>query len=166
MKLLIFSDTHFDTRRMEYAVEQVNPDVIIHLGDNIDDIAKIRDKLLETPLHFVKGNVDTQTKGDIEKLIFIDNIKILLTHGHEYHVKEGLSHLIKRATELGADLVLFGHTHGAAIVNEQGITLMNPGQMQFHKERQRASYGVVTITDGKFDCEIVYLPSEMYNEFY
>ena len=166
MKLLIFSDTHLDTRRMDYAVDQVNPDVIIHLGDNIDDIAIIREKLLETPFHLVKGNVDTQTKGDIEKIISIDNIKILLTHGHEHHVKEGLSHLIKRATEMGVDLVLFGHTHGAAIIKEQGITLMNPGQMQFHKERQRASYGVVTITDGKFDCEIVYLPSGMYNEFY
>jgi len=166
MKLLIFSDTHFDTRRMEYAVEQVNPDAIIHLGDNIGDTANIREKLPDTPFHLIKGNSDTQTKGDAKKLIFIDNIKIFMTHGHEYHVKEGLSRLLKRAVELEADLVLFGHTHGAAIVEEHGITLMNPGQMQFHKERQRASYGIVTITDGNFECEIVYLPSEQYNEFY
>jgi len=151
---------------MEYAVDQVNPDVIIHLGDNVDDTTKIRENLPDTPFHLIKGNSDTQTKSDTKKLISIDEIKIFLTHGHEYHVKEGLSHLIKRATELEADLVLFGHTHGGAIIKEHGITLMNPGQMQFHKERQRASYGVVTITDGKFDCEIVYLPSEMYNEFY
>jgi len=166
MKLLILSDTHLDTKRMEHAVNQVNPDVIIHLGDNIDDTAKIREKLPDKTFHLVKGNCDTQTKGDAEKLISIGNIKIFLTHGHEYFIKEGLSRLIKRAQELEADLVLFGHTHGAAIVKEQGITLMNPGQMQFHKERQKASYGIVTITDGQFDCEIIYLPSEQYNEFY
>jgi len=151
---------------MEYAVDRVNPDAIVHLGDNIDDTVRIREKLSDIPFHLIKGNIDTQTKGDVEKLISIENIIIFLTHGHEYQVKEGLSRLIKRAQDLGADLVLFGHTHGAAIVEEQGITLMNPGQMQFHKERQKASYGVVTIKDGKFDCETIYLPIELYNEFY
>jgi len=64
-----------------------------------------------------------------------------------------------------ADLVLFGHTHGAAIVKEQGITLMNPGQMEFHKERQKASYGLVTIINNEFNCEIINFPGE-FNEFY
>ena len=166
MKLIIFSDTHLDTKRMKYAVEQVNPDVIIHLGDNIDDTSKIREMLPDTPFYLVKGNVDVQTAGDTEKFITVDNVRIFLTHGHEYHVKEGLSRLQKKAIELEADIMLFGHTHGAAIVEEQGITLMNPGQMQYHKERQRASYGIVTIADGDFKCEIVYLPNELYNEFY
>ena len=166
MKLIIFSDTHLDTKRMKYAAEQVSPDIIIHLGDNIDDTSKIREVLPETPFHLIKGNSDAQSAGDTKKVITVDNVKIFMTHGHEYHVKEGLSHLIKRAIEQEADLVLFGHTHGAAIVKEQGVTLMNPGQMQYHKERQRASYGIVTINDGDFECEIVYLPSEQYNEFY
>jgi len=151
---------------MDFAVEQVKPDVFIHLGDNIDDTLKLREKLPDIPFHLVKGNVDVQTVGDSEKVISIDNVKILLTHGHEYHVKEGLSHLVRRAIEVEADLVLFGHTHRAAIVDEQGITLMNPGQMQYHKEGQKASYGIVTTTDCEFVCDIVYLPSEMYNEFY
>ena len=165
MKLLIFSDTHLDTRRMEYALEQESPDVIIHLGDNIDDTSKIREKSPDTPFHLIKGNSDVQAAGDSEKLLSIDSVKIFLTHGHAYHVKEDLSRLIKRAIEQEADLVLFGHTHGAAIVKEQGITLMNPGQMQFHKEKQKASYGIVTIADGEFNCKNVYLPSEQYNEF-
>jgi len=165
MKLIIFSDTHLDTKRMEYAVKQVNPDVVIHLGDNIDDTVKIREMLYETPFYLIKGNSDVQSAGDTEKFITVDNVKIFLTHGHNYHVKEGLSHLIKRAIELKADLVLFGHTHGAAKVKEQEITFMNPGQMQYHKEKQRASYGVVTLNDGDFKCEIVYLPSEQYKEY-
>ena len=48
---------------------------------------------------------------------------------------------------------------------EQGITLMNPGQMEFHKERQKASYGLVTIINNEFNCEIINFPGE-FNEFY
>ena len=163
MNLLIFSDTHLDTKRMEYAIKQVNPDVVIHLGDNIDDTTKIREMLPDTPFYLVKGNVDTQTAGDTEKLMIIGTVKIFMTHGNEYHVKEGLSRLLKRAIEQKADLVLFGHTHGAVIVKEEDMTLMNPGQMEEHKQRKRASYGVVTIVDGEIECEIIYLPDDMFD---
>ena len=166
IRLLVFSDTHLDTRRMEYAVNQVSPDIIVHLSDTIGDAAKIREKVPYMPFHMVKGNGDIQIAGELEKFITIENVKVFLTHGHKYHVKEGLFYLIRRARELGADLVLFGHTHGAAIVKGEGMTLMNPGQMQFHQERRRASYGIVTIDDGRFECEIVYLPGDLYDEFY
>ena len=86
-----------------------------------------------------------------------------LTHGHEHRVKEGLSLLKKHAVELEADIVLFGHTHGTAIVKEEDMILMNPGQMEEHKERKRASYGVITISDREIECEIMYLPDDMFD---
>ena len=163
MTLLVFSDTHLNTRRMEYAVSQADPDIIVHLGDNIDDITRICEKMPAMIFHMVKGNCDTHSTGETEKILTVENIKILMTHGHEYHVKEGLSLLKKHAVKLEADLVLFGHTHGAAIVKEVNMTLMNPGQMEEHKERKRASYGVVTIVNREIECEIIYLPDDMFD---
>ena len=163
MTLLVFSDTHLDTRRMEYVINQADADIIVHLGDNIDDITRICEKMPEMTFHVVKGNCDTHSTGETEKILTVENIKILMTHGHKYHVKEGLSLLKKHAAEHAADLVLFGHTHGAAIVKEEDMTLMNPGQMEEHKERKRASYGVITIVDREIECEIMYLPDDMFD---
>jgi len=148
---------------MDYAVSQVSPDIIFHLGDNIDDITRICEKMPDMTFHAVKGNCDSQSAGVNEKILTIENIRILMTHGHEHHVKEGLSLLKKHALELEANLVLFGHTHGAAIVKEENITFMNPGQMEEHKERKRASYGIVTIADNTFNCEIVYIPDDKFD---
>lgn len=117
----------------------------------------------EMTFHVVKGNSDTHSPGETEKILTVENIKILITHGHKYHVKEGLSLLKKYATEFEADLVLFGHTHGAAIVKEGNITLMNPGQMEEHKERKKASFGVVTIINREIECEVIYLPDDMFD---
>ena len=36
---------------------------------------------------------------------------LLLTHGHRYSVKSGYDALLARAVEVGADIVVFGHTH-------------------------------------------------------
>ena len=165
MKLLVLSDSHRQIARMKYAVNQTNPDAVIHLGDHISDAIELQKGMPGIPFYMVTGNCDPQSLGKCEMLLTLEGVKILLTHGHEYRVKSSLFSLTERAGELGAGLVLFGHTHGAVIRHEQGITLMNPGQMETHKERQRASYGIVSVTDGKFDCEIVYLPSDMYDEW-
>ena len=37
--------------------------------------------------------------------------KLFVTHGHAYGVKSGLGRLAERAKTLGADVVLYGHTH-------------------------------------------------------
>ncbi|MDR2599617.1 MAG: YfcE family phosphodiesterase [Oscillospiraceae bacterium] len=155
-KILVFSDTHRDTERMEAAILQHNPSTVIHLGDNADDAMRLQNTMPQLPFIIAKGNCDIHTNYDIEKLVSIGDIKIFITHGHIYRVKDELSSITWRASELCADLVLYGHTHIANIVVNNGITLMNPGQMQAHSERLRASFGIVTIIDCEFDCEIVW----------
>jgi predicted phosphodiesterase len=75
-----------------------------------------------------------------------------LTHGHEWGVKGGLGALIAHAADVGADIVLFGHTHAPTLqtiaVGEQiGKTvlsrpmyLFNPGSIGYD-----GSFGTLTI---------------------
>jgi hypothetical protein len=148
---------------MEYAVRKTGPDAVIHLGDHIGDAKELQRMMPALTFYMAAGNCDPQPPGEDEMLRTIENVRILITHGHKYRVKSGLMPLLGRAEELGADLALFGHTHGALIKQERGVVLMNPGQTERHNERQRASYGIVTAADGNFSCEIVYLPGELYD---
>ena len=152
------SDSHRNLNHMLYAVRQAEPDVIIHLGDHIADARELKRRLPEPTYHLVKGNCDVHAFGDAESLVTLDGLKILITHGHKYGVKNGLAALIEGAQLKGAGLVLFGHTHQPTIKELQGLWLMNPGQMGRHDSGAPASYGIVTITSGVPNCEIARLP--------
>jgi len=148
---------------MEQAIQESSPDIVIHLGDHIDDARRIKAKFSDLTYHMVKGNTDFMTPGDNELLLQFGELKFFMTHGHVYRVKDDLSRLVHRAKEVGVDLALFGHTHNACVIKEHGITFMNPGQLEHHHERRKASYGMVTIEDGSFECNIVYLPGDQYD---
>ena len=158
LKLLVMSDSHQNIERMRYAARQTSPDAILHLGDHISDAQKLSRQLPNSVIYMVKGNCDFQTKGQDELFLIQGNVKILMTHGHTYGVKRGLADLIERARQLGADLALYGHTHRAALRQENGLWLMCPGQMERHDDGLMASYGVVAIEDGSFVCGIEMLP--------
>ena len=160
MKLLIMSDSHRNIDRMRYAADQTNPDAILHLGDHISDAQTLGQQLPNTVFYMVKGNCDPQAVGKDEMFLVIGEVKIFMTHGHRYGVKSGLAALIERARQLGAELVLYGHTHRASVRDERGLWLMCPGQMERHNNRLAASYGIVTIEGGRFECGIEMLPKE------
>lgn len=160
MKLLVLSDSHRNIKRMELAVKQTKPDVIMHLGDNILDAIELYQKYPFIAFNAVRGNCDSPSNGNDDKLLTLESVTIYMTHGHRCDVKNGLRLLTSLARGKGADLALFGHTHIAEIIQEQDITLMNPGQLLHHNNDISASYGIVNIADGQFDCEIVWLPDD------
>lgn len=87
------------------------PDSIFFLGDGLRDTDALRTG--RSHLFAVRGNCDLVYDPTIatEQLLPFGEHKLLLTHGHLTGVKGGLGGLIARAAELGADVVLFGHTH-------------------------------------------------------
>lgn len=143
---------------MRIAAEQTNPDVILHLGDHISDAHELRRDLPSIPFHMVRGNCDFQAAGVTEQLLTFEGVKIFMTHGHIYGVKNGLDALISRAKSQHAALALYGHTHCAMTKRVRGVWLMNPGQMERHDNTRAASYGVVRVENGSFACAIAYLP--------
>lgn len=127
MLIGVISDTHKYNWVIEEAVKKMGEvDMIIHLGDNVQDADEIA-KYFKGRIISVKGNCDLSKAAPLELVEEIGGKKFLITHGHRYDVKTTLTRLKFKALEVGADVVLFGHTHIAGIAFEDGIWFVNPG---------------------------------------
>ena len=149
-RLLVFSDSH---NRIDNCEEVINSfpykiSGIIHAGDCARDAEDLEAIYPDIPIYYVHGNTD-YISGAPDELIFeIDGIRIFLTHGYEYNVKQeiltGYRTLLNTAKMKNADLCIFGHTHFPATEIHMGVTLLNPGSIRYGGE-----YAVVEIENGK-----------------
>jgi putative phosphoesterase len=144
MKVLVISDTHGCANRALNAHSLSGPvDAVIHLGDGAAD-ADVMRAALDIPVINVAGNCDPGSNAPRERVWECEGKRILLTHGDAYQVKSGLARLRQRAEEVGADAVLFGHTHQRILENHAGLLLVNPGTLS-NAGRHR-SFAVLDIT--------------------
>ena len=152
MKLLVLSDSHGNLSHMEEAVLRVRPRMILHLGDCWRDGEKLHDLFPYIPFHQVPGNCDYRPDEPAERLLFLEDKRVLMCHGHTYGVKQTLLNAGYAAEEQNLDLFLFGHTH-RPLVDMRGKTLfLNPGSIGDHF---RPFYGVVTLENGRLDARTV-----------
>lgn len=154
-KLLIMSDTH-GRRDMVKRIISSNKDVdvIIHLGDGISDICD--EDVAGKTLILVKGNCDIAGNAPTERVVTLDNTRILLTHGYKYHVKFSLDRLAYHAMEEEVSAVFYGHTHMPCEDFASGIMLFNPGSLQ-RPANGKASYSVATVDDGRIFAKTILL---------
>lgn len=149
MLVAVVSDTHRISRYIEEVKEKIkDADVLIHLGDNVDDFKELSDGFLGEA-YAVAGNCDYSNEYPLERIIELNSVKILATHGHAYNVKYGLHKLYYRAEELGVNIALFGHTHQELIIEENGIIIMNPGSASLPRGTKGRHIGFIEINDGK-----------------
>ena len=100
----------------------------------------------------VPGNCDGWTTDPLERQFMVCGKRVLLSHGHIWHVKQGYDAALRAARNAGAHLLLFGHTH-RPLVDMRGRTLfLNPGSIG---DYVRPFYGVVTIENGRLDGRTV-----------
>lgn len=156
MKLLVLSDSHGDSATILRAIRKERPDMIVHLGDGAREIPSLLASFPESnlPLCSVRGNCDFGADCPDEELLELCGKRIFLTHGHLYGVKSGLGRLLQKGMEVKADLVLFGHTHVAAITQSGSVRLMNPGSVYGNRGKDK-SYGIVDLDGDGIRCEIV-----------
>ena len=155
MNVLIFSDSHGGIGNIEEMLERqlCEPSAIIFLGDGLRDLERVDTGAAE--LYCVRGNCDFYSPlEDEESLISVGGVKIFITHGHRYSVKSGYSALAERALRLGADALLFGHTHmplsfcissGERVgdtVAKKPLHVFNPGSLR------EGSFGTLEIRGG------------------
>ena len=166
----IASDAHGYGARVKNILEKLiaikeEPSAIIFLGDGA------RNFLMSVPdgikTYAVLGNCDdTSVFGaDIydaegalvpfERIEDIGGKRVLMMHGHKYGVKVELSRAIARANSVGADILLFGHTHiplertyprGTCVGDvclSKTLHVFNPGALA------NGSFGLLTIKDGE-----------------
>lgn len=148
MKIIVFSDSHSDTRKMREAINlhKHNTDAVIYLGDGLKDVNYLKNMFPQIAFFEVKGNCDFfERESEEERLLTLDGVKILITHGHLYGVKGGYGNIATYAEKIGADAVFFGHTHvpfeNIYEINDKNIVLFNPGSIGKYGD-----YGVVNIS--------------------
>ena len=163
MEFLIFSDSHGRTEGMELALERQirRPDGILFLGDGLRDMTRL--DFDGGILYDVAGNCDWFSGlcgGDsapTERILSLEGHTLLMTHGHLYGVKGGQGALLSHAVEVGADLVLYGHTHiphascipaGTQVGNtvlQHPIHFFNPGSIGSDSDGKGLSFGTLTL---------------------
>ncbi len=152
MKILVLSDSHGNIDNMVRAVEASTPRMILHLGDCWRDGERLHALFPKIPLEQVPGNCDFRPSEPAERLLFLEDKRVLICHGHTYGVKQSLLSAGYAAEEQNLDLFLFGHTH-RPLVDKRGKTLfLNPGSIG---NSLRPFYGIVTILNGSLDGRTV-----------
>lgn len=159
MKIFVISDTHGKTEKVEEVWKKLSGiDLIIHLGDYEKDAQQLQ-RMLDTEVISVKGNMDGSYSPDDFKVLETEYGKLLLTHGHMDNVKMSPLNLIYRAQEMGCKAALFGHTHRPVYEESHGIYLINPGSLSLPRDGSDGSYAILHTSESSLDCAIVYYSS-------
>lgn len=161
MKLLVISDTHGETN---YVMQVLLPkyagkiDMLVHLGDYVEDAELIRRAHPAIPIAFVAGAYEHFGKTRQVLTIGKTARRVLIMHGHDIGVKQGLSRISHFAQQQGVHACFFGHTHQPIVFSQGGVFFINPGSVTDPRGLPRCSYGLVTILPcGTFEGEIVYI---------
>ncbi len=150
MKIIVFSDTH----GVNYGMKEVlklhsNADLFLHLGDGAPDFVTLCQGWGK-PYAAVKGNCDFCSDLPLEMTLNLMGKTVFLTHGHDFGVKHSLGSLRRRGKEVGADIILFGHTHTPVIEycsedEDKPYYLLNPGTLGRTFGLIPSTYGVIEI---------------------
>ncbi len=131
MRILVLSDSHAGLSFMRRCIQAVKPDALIHLGDYYDDGAVMAEENPHIVCHQVPGNCDRGRMAVYQPEVLcytIGGVMFYMTHGHRHNVKMGQYSLLREARNMGAQAVLYGHTHVADCRREDdGLWVMNPG---------------------------------------
>jgi len=139
LKILIISDSHGRTDRIEDVVKRVGRhDLMIHAGDHSSDVLGRYPKAIA-----VCGNCDATGSAALELEHDLLGVKTLVLHGHMANVKTSPLPLIYRAGEVDARLVVFGHTHTPTLMVEDDRVFLNPGSLSYPRGYTVCTYAVL-----------------------
>ena len=155
MRIIVVSDTHGNINSFLKAIKNMGQfDLLIHLGDYAKDGEQLK-STLSIPTVIVKGNGDPGSPYNEDELLEIGGKKIFLTHGHRHNIIRDYTSLYYKGLEIGADIVLYGHTHIPFNIKENELIIMNPGSASLPRTSDRIrTFGIINIRD-TIETEIV-----------
>jgi putative phosphoesterase len=148
----LISDTHGLLRPQVAAIFK-GVEMILHGGD-VGGRAVLASLREIAPTEAVCGNVDDPHDPDLtaERSVTIGGMTIHLSHGHEL----GRPTAERLLARYAGDIVMFGHTHRAAVVRTaDGRIAVNPGAAGPRRFDVVPSVARLTIAGGRAEVEIV-----------
>ena len=144
MRALVISDSHHDSISINMVLKlHREAEMVIFLGDGEDDffsadnIALMTDKKVVA----VKGNCDLGSALNEEEFFTFGGKKVFALHGHTRGVKHTSEMLEAQAKKIGADIVVYGHTHNEKVEYIDKIYYMCPGSIR------NGTYGIIDIDE-------------------
>ena len=132
-------------------------DGVLFLGDGLADLTYLDVGI--TPIIAVSGNCDFfRSSAKREEVLVMDGYRILMMHGHTHGAHGGIDRMVAYACEIGADIVLYGHTHvpmsqyfpvGSEVgggVLEKPLYVLNPGSIGSARDGSREGFGTLELT--------------------
>ena len=154
MRIVVFSDTHGSLRSVLKIIRKhEKADLFIFLGDGEKEITHINELYPNIKILSVKGNCDFRTQAP-DELVYTapDGRKIFAAHGNTYGVNSSKDRLFYRGKELGASVVLFGHTHCRYLSYEEEMYMLNPGSAAQPRDGLAPSYAFIDLLDNSIFC--------------
>lgn len=156
-KILVCADIHGALQNFRAAFEAESPlDMVIIAGDLGLEERKIEQVTGVTACAAVQGNNDRLRCPYLpEKRDFIyEGKRFFVTHGHTMGVRRGVPRQFMALTRnLGADIVIFGHSHSYFEETLDGVLYLNPGAMKGSISTYTFTYMVLTVGDGQVTVE-------------
>ena len=153
MKILVVSDSHGDRHALLHLKEKYEHkvDAMIHCGDSE---LQSNDEALQNFI-YVKGNCDSDAQFSNESVRELGGYRFFITHGHLYNVRMTLQNLSYKAEEVGANIVLFGHTHyvGSEFGADQ-VLYVNPGSISLPRGRIEKTFAILDLMEKEVKVNI------------
>lgn len=158
MRIGIISDTHGFVKKALSVIPLMGEiDLLIHLGDYIEDSIFLKTRLEKLKILSVRGNCDKNSLGEDEIILSLESHKLFAVHGHQHDVKNNPNKLYNRALELGCNIALFGHTHVPVNIKHGDMLIMNPGSLGNPRGGTKASFGIIELNEKGAFGEIKYI---------
>jgi putative phosphoesterase len=163
MKIGVVSDSHGHVDNLRRAIKAMNEggaEVIIHLGDDYDDVKSLSDQEGTTIIQ-VPGVFSTyyQEPGIPNRIIEKwEGVPVLLTHTPEAHQNDLPADLDPKAVAARGEVrvVLSGHSHIPEVREESGVIWVNPGHLKDDdKKGCPPTYALLEITGTEIRVRIV-----------
>ncbi len=158
MLIGLISDTHIPDRAKQLPQNVLDAfrdvDLILHAGD-LTSLEVIEELEEIAPVMAVQGNMDRVSGIKLPKArtVEVEGLKIGIVHG-EVYPRGDTQQLVYLAKELGADILVSGHSHQPKIEQTDGVLLINPGSPIVPRLADRTVM-LLEINNKEVDVEIV-----------
>ena len=154
-KILVFADSHGDAGTMDTVTGLEQPDLVLHLGDDVRDAQALMENYPGLRVEMIRGNTDPEEDALPETVISVAGYTLFMVHGEEYDVEADVEEVIEAGLLEGADVILFGHSHKPYLERRDGVWVMNPGRIgRTSRKKIDATYGIIEIDEDTIGCRI------------